>query len=186
MNRSIPRIFDIPRIRAAGTNGLYTVRTEDARARVVLCFADPHRARQKGSNGRLDSLLRALYPNGWELSRAAPAALKRGPALNAGPRSLSPRNGGSLNSVIRSGALNQAGYLQAGNPALAVALPRYRKNKRAAWSENEARRALELCQDSALKLSMYLALDCSMRIGEILGLTWDCVHRSGPKQRAAL
>lgn len=38
------------------------------------------------------------------------------------------------------------------------------------------KQALSLCEDPALKLCMYLAMGCSMRIGEILGLTWDCVH----------
>ena len=59
---------------------------------------------------------------------------------------------------------------------MAVELPRYRKNKREAWTDQEAREALNLCTDPILKLCMFLALGCSMRIGEILGLTWDCVH----------
>lgn len=83
-----------------------------------------------------------------------------------------------VHAILR-GALNQAirwDYLKGGNPALAVELPKHRKNRRATWSEEEARRALELCDDPDLKLCMYLALGCSMRIGEILGLTWNCVH----------
>lgn len=55
-------------------------------------------------------------------------------------------------------------------------LPKYRKNKQEAWTEQEAAYALSICTDPVLKLCMYLALGCSMRIGEILGQTWDCVY----------
>lgn len=82
-----------------------------------------------------------------------------------------------VHAVIRS-ALNQAirwDYLRGANPAMAVELPRHKKQQRDAWTDQEARYALEVCDDSILKLCMYLALGCSMRIGEILGLTWDCV-----------
>jgi integrase len=81
--------------------------------------------------------------------------------------------------VLLRSALNQAlrwGYLQGANPANTAKLPAYKKQKRAVWSEQEAKRALDVCTDPALRLAMLLALGCSMRIGEILGLTWDCVH----------
>ena len=83
-----------------------------------------------------------------------------------------------VHAIIRS-ALNQAirwDYLRGANPALAVDIPRYKRNQRDAWDDQEARHALEVCEDNLLRLCMYLALGCSMRIGEILGLTWDCVH----------
>ena len=34
---------------------------------------------------------------------------------------------------------------------------------------------MELCEDDRLKLAMNLAFVCSLRLGELLGLTWDCV-----------
>lgn len=37
---------------------------------------------------------------------------------------------------------------------------------------------IECCTDTVLHTTMLLALGCSMRIGEILGLTWDCVDFS--------
>lgn len=83
-----------------------------------------------------------------------------------------------VHALIRS-ALNQAirwDYLRGGNPAMAVELPRQKTRPRDVWSAQEARYALEVCADPVLRLCMYLALGCSMRIGEILGLTWDCVH----------
>ena len=93
-------------------------------------------------------------------------------------RTISPSVVEKVHAVIRS-ALNQAirwDYLQGNNPAIAVELPRYKKGKRDAWTDQEAYNALCLCTDPILALCMSLALGCSMRIGEILGLTWDCVH----------
>jgi integrase len=83
-----------------------------------------------------------------------------------------------VHSILRS-ALNQAirwDYLRGANPAMAVELPRHKKHRRDAWTDQEAYEALALCTDPVLKLCLYLALGCSMRIGEILGLTWSCVH----------
>ena len=81
-----------------------------------------------------------------------------------------------IHALLRN-ALNQAviwGYIQT-NPAVNVSLPKYKSKSRAVWTTAEAQTALEHCSDPILRLSMMLALGCSMRIGEILGLTWDCV-----------
>jgi len=64
------------------------------------------------------------------------------------------------------------------NPADNVTLPQYKCAKRDVWSTSEAQYALDCCTDPVLYASMVLALGCSMRIGEILGLTWDCVDYS--------
>ena len=84
-----------------------------------------------------------------------------------------------VHDLLRS-ALNQAvawEYIQS-NPAEKATLPRHRPKKREVWTAAEAKTALELCKDPVLKLAMLLAIGCSMRIGEILGLTWDCVDIS--------
>lgn len=64
------------------------------------------------------------------------------------------------------------------NPAENVTLPERVKKERASWSASEVKYALAICENPVLKLAMLLALGCSMRIGEILGLTWDCVDLS--------
>lgn len=91
-------------------------------------------------------------------------------------RTVSPQVIEKVHSLLRS-ALNQAvvwGYIET-NPALKVTLAQYRKQSRKVWSAEESQVALSLCRDPVLHLAMLLALGCSMRIGEILGLTWDCV-----------
>lgn len=84
-----------------------------------------------------------------------------------------------IHALLRS-ALNQAvtwGYITT-NPALNATLPKYKAQSRTVWSAEEAKTALDLCDDPILHLAMLLALGCSMRIGEILGLTWDCIEAS--------
>lgn len=91
-------------------------------------------------------------------------------------RTVSPQVIEKVHSLLRS-ALNQAvtwGYIET-NPALKVTLAQYRKQPRKVWSAEDSQVALSLCKDPVLRLAMLLALGCSMRIGEILGLTWDCV-----------
>lgn len=79
-------------------------------------------------------------------------------------------------ALLRS-ALNQAviGEYIPNNPADRVTLPKYRPKTRTVWSSSDTQRALDGCSDPILHTAILLALGCSMRIGEIWGLTWDCV-----------
>ena len=38
--------------------------------------------------------------------------------------------------------------------------------------------AMDVCEDERLKLAINLSFSCSLRLGELLGLTWDCVDIS--------
>ena len=62
------------------------------------------------------------------------------------------------------------------NPFDNVILPKTKYNKRDIWDADTIRKALDACEDSKLYIAMNLAFACSLRIGEILGLTWDNVH----------
>lgn len=70
------------------------------------------------------------------------------------------------------------------NPTDYASVPKAEYKKREIWTAEVLFRALELCDDERLKLCLNLAFSCSLRIGELLGLTWDCVEIS-PKAIAA-
>ena len=81
-----------------------------------------------------------------------------------------------------SGSLNQAiawGYITQ-NPAQYASPPKYTPGERVIWSENDAASAIQLCNDPILRLALLLSIGGSLRIGEVLGLTWDCVDLSDP------
>ncbi len=84
-----------------------------------------------------------------------------------------------VHSTIHS-ALEQAikwGYVTT-NADNGATFPRYKKNVREIWTREEAISAIEICQDSNLKIALYLAIICTMRVGEINGLQWKFVNVS--------
>jgi integrase len=62
------------------------------------------------------------------------------------------------------------------NPFELVKAPRAAYAPREIWTAETIRKALDECDDSRLYIAMNLSFACSLRIGEILGLTWDNVH----------
>ncbi len=64
------------------------------------------------------------------------------------------------------------------NPFDNVVLPKTEYTKRDIWDAEMIRTALDKCTDSKLYVAMNLSFACSLRMGEILGLTWDNVHIS--------
>ena len=64
------------------------------------------------------------------------------------------------------------------NPFDNVVLPKTEYKKRDIWTAEMIRTALDKCTDSKLYVAMNLSFACSLRMGEILGLTWDNVHIS--------
>ena len=64
------------------------------------------------------------------------------------------------------------------NPFDNVILPKTENKKRDIWDAEMIRTALDQCTDSKLYVAMNLSFACSLRMGEILGLTWDNVHIS--------
>ena len=94
-------------------------------------------------------------------------------------RCVQPANIKKIHDIIRC-ALNQAirwEYLDTRmrNPASLATLPKMTKVKRKVWDIDTFRKATEAVDDDLLKICMHLAFSCSMRIGEITGLTWNDV-----------
>lgn len=59
------------------------------------------------------------------------------------------------------------------NPFEGALLPKKEKTVRAIWTADIIRQALDNCSDGKLYIAINLAFACSMRLGEITGLTWD-------------
>lgn len=64
------------------------------------------------------------------------------------------------------------------NPCIYATVPKHKTKKREIWTAETLMYALEVCEDDRLKLAMNLSFSCSLRISELLGLTWDCVDIS--------
>jgi len=64
------------------------------------------------------------------------------------------------------------------NPASYATVPKSTKKERGIWTAETLMKALDFCEDPKLRLAINLAFACSLRIGELLGLTWSCVDIS--------
>ena len=64
------------------------------------------------------------------------------------------------------------------NPCIYATVPKHKTKKRDIWTAETLMYAMEVCEDERLKLAMNLSFSCSLRISDLLGLTWDCVDIS--------
>ncbi len=71
-------------------------------------------------------------------------------------------------------AFNQAvkWELMTRNPVEHATLPKEEHKTRDIWTAEVLQKALEACDDDILRLAINLAFSCSLRMGELLGLTW--------------
>lgn len=95
------------------------------------------------------------------------------------PGYVTPRTVKEIHKLLRS-AFNQAvkWELISRNPVQNCTLPKSQENTRDIWDTQTLLKALQACDDPLLSLSINLAFSCSLRMGELLGLTWDCVDIS--------
>ena len=84
-----------------------------------------------------------------------------------------------IHKLLRN-AFNQAvkWEMMSRNPVEHATLPKEESKTREIWTADMLIRALEACDDDILSLAINLAFSCSLRMGELLGLTWDCVDIS--------
>lgn len=92
---------------------------------------------------------------------------------------LKPSQINGIYKLLRS-AFNQAvrWELIYKNPVEHCTLPKYEKGVRDIWDAETLFHAIDVCEDKTLKLALNLAFAGSLRMGEMLGLTWDCVDIS--------
>lgn len=64
------------------------------------------------------------------------------------------------------------------NPCKNATLPKKKTEERKIWDAETLFKAIDLCEDDILKLALNVAFAGSLRMGEMLGLTWDCVNIS--------
>ena len=64
------------------------------------------------------------------------------------------------------------------NPCTYATVPKHKSQKREIWTAETLMYAMYVCEDERLKLAINLSFSCSLRLGELLGLTWDCVDIS--------
>lgn len=64
------------------------------------------------------------------------------------------------------------------NPAYNLELPKIEKFTRKQWTENEFVTAVSSCDNKELELIMSVMFACTLRSGELSGLTWDCIDCS--------
>ena len=84
-----------------------------------------------------------------------------------------------VHKILRN-AFNQAVKWEmiSRNPVLNATLPKCETKPREIWTADTLFHALELCDDDNLALALNLAFSCSLRMGEMLALTWDCIDIS--------
>ena len=70
------------------------------------------------------------------------------------------------------------------NPCANATRPKVEQNEREIWTIDDLQKALDVCEDARLKLAINLAFSCTLRLGEMLGLTWDCINVSEDMIRA--
>ena len=92
---------------------------------------------------------------------------------------VTPNTVREIHKVLRT-AFNHAVRwgLMEHNPVDHAILPKVPKVERPVWDAEDLMKAMDNCKDDTLALAINLAFSCSLRIGEMLGLTWDCVDVS--------
>ena len=100
---------------------------------------------------------------------------------NARPKNefVSPHIVREIHKLLRN-AFNQAvkWELMGRNPVERATLPKEEHIPRDIWTAEILFKAMDLCDNDELKLALHLAFSCTLRMGELLGLTWDCTDIS--------
>lgn len=101
------------------------------------------------------------------------------PITQKANKRIAPSTIRDFHKLLRS-AFNQAikWDLIDKNPAQHASVPKYKSKKKVVWTPEEFMKVMETCEDKRLFLAANLAFSTTLRTGELLGLTWDCVDIS--------
>ena len=95
------------------------------------------------------------------------------------PKSISPRTVKEVHKVLRPAFSLAKKWGQISiNPAIDLELPRIKTFTRDQLSEKEIQDVLIKCDDAELALIIRTLCACTLRSGELAGMTWDCVDLS--------
>ena len=140
-----------------------------------------HYIRPLIGNVRLEDVTTRIIEKYYTLLLKTPSVGKStfGRERTEKPPLITPRTVKSIHKLLRS-CFNQAVKwdLMEKNPCSMATVPKSHAAEREIWDAETLFRAIDLCTDEKLKLAMNLAFCCTLRMGEMLALTWDCVDIS--------
>lgn len=113
---------------------------------------------------RMDTLVESIRENG---------------ILN--PVIVRPDKNGDYEMISGHRRLHAAGIVGLSKiPAIVkeMSLTKYKAEEREIWTAEMLMQAINACENKWLKVAFHLAFAATVRIGELLGLTWDCVDVS--------
>lgn len=64
------------------------------------------------------------------------------------------------------------------NPSFDATVPKHKKQDREIWTVEMLMKALEACDNKMLEVAFHLSFTATLRLGEVLGLTWDSMDIS--------
>lgn len=93
------------------------------------------------------------------------------------PHKITKRTIVEIHRILRS-AFNQAKKWKIvnENPVTYATPPKHKDRERTVWNDENVAFAIEKCQSLSLNVAINLAVGCTLRMGEITGLTWDNVY----------
>ena len=95
------------------------------------------------------------------------------------PKSISPRTVKEVHKVLRPAFSLAKKWEQISiNPAIDLELPKIKTFIRDQLSEKEIQHVLSQCDNEELVLIIRMLCACTLRSGELAGMTWDCVDLS--------
>ena len=95
---------------------------------------------------------------------------------NNNVRCLSPKSINYIHSVMKTAFSKAVEWQWLKYSPVICKPPRVRQKQKQIWTADMVKIALDNIDDKILHLGLHLCFVCSLRPGEALGLTWDCVN----------